>query len=93
MKSIGNSIARFKNIYLRKVTKRKFHGAFTCLLIVCKVMTVCYRKDSICIPFRIAPYDNNKRFWRRRSLKMVDDGPWLYYKLNEPKVSGELKNV
>ena len=32
------------------------------------------------------------RFWRRRSLKMVDDGPWLYYKLtNEPKGSGELK--
>ena len=30
--------------------------------------------------------------WRRRSLKMVDDGPWLYYKLaNEPKSSGELK--
>ena len=42
-----------------------------------------------------------KRFWRKRSLKMVDgrtddgrtDGPWLYYKLtNEPKGSGELKN-
>ena len=47
-----------------------------------------------------------QRFWRRRSLKMVDgrtdgrrtpddgrtdDGPWLYYKLtNEPKGSGEL---
>ena len=37
------------------------------------------------------------RFWRRRSLKMVDgqwtdDGACLYYKLtNEPKGSGELK--
>ena len=38
-----------------------------------------------------------QRFWRRRSLKMVDgqrtdDAPWLYYKLtNEPKGSEELK--
>ena len=33
----------------------------------------------------------DRRFWRRRSLKMVDDGPRLYYKLtNEPKGSGEL---
>ena len=38
-----------------------------------------------------------QRFWRRRSLKMVDrqrtdDRPWLYYKLtNEHKDSGELK--
>ena len=36
-----------------------------------------------------------QRFWRRRSLKMVDgrtdDGVWLYYKpTNEPKGSGEL---
>ena len=48
-----------------------------------------------------APYEIwlrlDQRFWRRRSLKMVDghrtdDGPWLYYKLtNEPKGSGELK--
>ena len=52
-----------------------------------------------------APYEMwlwlAQRFWRRRSLKMVDDGwtdrrrtydgPWLYYKLtNEPKGSGEL---
>ena len=33
---IGNHIARFKNIYLRKVTKLKIHGAITCLLTVCK---------------------------------------------------------
>ena len=38
-------------------------------------------------------------FWRRRSLKMVDErqmdnGRLLYYKLsNEPKGSGELKNL
>ena len=54
-----------------------------------------------------APYDIwlwlAQRFWRRRSLKMVDgrrttdgqrtdDGLWLYYKLiNEPKGSGKLK--
>ena len=46
-----------------------------------------------------------QRFWRRRSLKMVDertdvngrrtdDGACLYYKLtNEPKGSGELINL
>ena len=48
-----------------------------------------------------APYEIwlrlDQRFWRRRSLKIVDgqrtgDGPWLYYKLtNELKGSGELK--
>ena len=42
-----------------------------------------------------APYEICQRFWRRRSLKMVDgwmdDGPWLYYNLiNEPKGSGEV---
>ena len=42
-------------------------------------------------------FDKPSGLWRRRSLKMVDDGrteegPWLYYKLtNEPKGSGELK--
>ena len=36
MKSTGNHIARFMNIYMRKVTKRKIHGAFTCLLTVYK---------------------------------------------------------
>ena len=40
-----------------------------------------------------APYEiwfwQAMRFWM---VKMVDDGPWLYYKLtNEPKGSGELK--
>ena len=36
MKNLGNHIARFKNIYLRKLTKSKTHGTFTCLLTVCK---------------------------------------------------------
>ena len=36
MKTLGNHIARFKNIYLWKLTKCKIHGAFTCLLTVCK---------------------------------------------------------
>ena len=36
-------------------------------------------------PFEILLWQA-KQFWRRRSLKMVDDRPWLYYKLtNEPK--------
>ena len=29
MKTCGNHTARFKNIYLRKLTKSKTHGAFT----------------------------------------------------------------
>ena len=36
MKTIGNHTARFKNTYLRKLTKSKIPGAFTCLLTVCK---------------------------------------------------------
>ena len=39
MKTTGNHIARFKNIYLRKLTKSKIHGAFTCLLTVCKSLS------------------------------------------------------
>ena len=36
MKTIGNHIARFKNIYLLKLTKNKIHRVFTCLLTVFK---------------------------------------------------------
>ena len=36
--------------------------------------------------------DRPSGFGEEDSFKMVDDGPWLYYKLtNEPKGSGELK--
>ena len=55
MKTIGNHIAWFKNIYmyLRKMTKSKIRGAFTCLLTVCKSVNHggCYHKDFICIIF------------------------------------------
>ena len=37
-------------------------------------------------------FDRPSGFGEEDLLKMVDDGPWLYYKLtNEPKGSGELK--
>ena len=57
IKTIGNHIARFKDIYLRKLTKSKIHAVFTCLLTVCK--SVSHGRLLL-----IAPYDITRRALR-----------------------------